>query len=225
MASKASALSILERLLAFPIENTSCRFVLFALFVQFFLYDAINEVFPSTPPLDHLTKSFNPALQQPPAKRLVIFIGDGLRSQSMYRDDMRATPHLRDIAKKRGVCGVSHASVPTESRSGHVAMLAGIREDLHSVTSNWKEEAVHFDHVFNRSTHTFAWGSPGVLLLFPVKGKVQAVSHHHDRENFVGKSKIKLSALPYLFHLSLSSLRRTSAGENRCAQVMRLRDR
>ena len=92
-----------------------------------------------------------PAPQFPaPARRLVLFVADGLRAQSFYEPG--AAPYIRDIAGRTGenashvqiflsliqifsgVLGMSHTRVPTESRPGHVALLAGLYEDPSAVT-------------------------------------------------------------------------------------------
>lgn len=62
---------------------------------------------------------------------------DGLRADKFYEpeaDGSYRAPFLRSIIKERGRWGVSHARPPTESRPGHVAIIAGFYEDPSAVT-------------------------------------------------------------------------------------------
>lgn len=56
---------------------------------------------------------------------MVLFVADGLRAESFYRDGCKRTKFLQNIILQKGMHGISHTRVPTESRPGHVAMIAG----------------------------------------------------------------------------------------------------
>ncbi|KAK6111312.1 Phosphatidylinositolglycan class N (PIG-N) family protein [Brugia pahangi] len=100
------------------------------------------------------------------ADRLVIFSADGLRADAFFNHPEKS-PFLHEIINSGKSCwGVSVSHVPTESRPGHVAMLAGFFEDVSAVARGWKHNPVPFDSIINRSREAFAFGSPDIVLMF-----------------------------------------------------------
>ncbi|KAF1838279.1 GPI ethanolamine phosphate transferase 1 [Decorospora gaudefroyi] len=180
------------------------RFLVIAIVFHLVYMNACFSVY-FTSPIVHGMREHRVETQEAPAKRLVLFVGDGLRADKAFqsfpnpdpnpptplKDDASTprplAPFLRSRVVESGTFGVSHTRVPTESRPGHVALIAGLYEDVSAVMTGWKLNPVNFDSVFNRSRHTWSWGSPDILPMFEagaVPGRVDAYCYSAEEEDY-----------------------------------------
>ncbi|KAF6216689.1 hypothetical protein GE061_001035 [Apolygus lucorum] len=128
-----------------------------------------------------------------PAKRLVLFLGDGLRIDHVYQTCN--VPFLRYLVESgRAITGISHTRVPTESRPGTVALAAGVYEDPSAVFKGWQDNPVPVDSFFNRCRQSFAWGSPDIVHLFSRNAtNIDARSYKEEDQSFDPHESLKLN--------------------------------
>lgn len=139
------------------------------------------------------------SLLAPPAQRLIVFVADGCRADKFFEVNATSSTSssldasqpearvsfLRRMVETQGSWGVSHTRVPTESRPGHVALFAGMYEDVSAVTKGWQDNPVDFDSIFNQSRHAWLFGSPDIVPMF-ARNVPQATERHysHEEEDF-----------------------------------------
>uniref|UniRef100_A0A8C4RJ55 GPI ethanolamine phosphate transferase 1 n=1 Tax=Erpetoichthys calabaricus TaxID=27687 RepID=A0A8C4RJ55_ERPCA len=172
------------------------QFVAVGLAVHLVFFYSIFDIYFTSPLVHGMTPQRTPL--SPPAKRLVLFVADGLRADVLYRLDENGSPrasYLRKVIEEKGSWGVSHTHVPTESRPGHVALIAGFYEDVSAVAKGWKDNPIEFDSVFNESKYTWSWGSPDILPMFAKgasKDHIYTFMYPAENEDFAAEDASKL---------------------------------
>ncbi|KAH8250358.1 hypothetical protein KR026_011461 [Drosophila bipectinata] len=119
-----------------------------ALLVQLLLLVCLLRLFFQPGALEHPEPQKTlPELGLPqPAERLVLFLVEGLRAETFFGSNFQHVTHLRELLSKHGLVGVSRTTVPTLTRSGEVALLAGFYDG----SSLLVDEG--FDTIYNRTS-------------------------------------------------------------------------
>lgn len=169
------------------------KIIIYGLLVHLLLLLAVFDIYFASP-IDQGMKPIK-STSNPPAKRLVLFVADGLRAEAVFGDATKTEriPFLTNIVDTVGASALVHTRVPTESRPGHVAMLAGIYEDPSALFKGWKANPVNFDSVINQSTSAWCWGSPDIVPIFNNNNlsKIHIYSYESEMEDF-GKNNTSI---------------------------------
>nr|KAF6472106.1 phosphatidylinositol glycan anchor biosynthesis class N [Molossus molossus] len=166
-------------------------FFIVGLLVHFVFFASIFDIYFTSPLVHGMAPQFPPL--PAPARRLVLIVADGLRADALYKVDENRNsraPFIRNIIMHEGSWGISHTHVPTESRPGHVALIAGFYEDVSAVAKGWKENPVEFDSLINESKYTWSWGSPDILNMFAKRIDTNGHAHRPTSREYEDNIKI-----------------------------------
>ncbi|XP_017119034.1 GPI ethanolamine phosphate transferase 1 [Drosophila elegans] len=84
----------------------------------------------------------------PPADRLIVFLVEGLRTDTLFAHNCSRASYLRDIVLREGLMGIARTSVPTLGTSALVALFAGFNGVPPLLPAG------KFDTIFNRTKAT-----------------------------------------------------------------------
>ena len=154
-------------------QKLDIRLIAVGVIVHLIIFYSIFDVYFKSPLVNGMDPVQSFSSSQSPAKRLVLFVADGLRADSFF-NSIKQNEEMylsKQRTLKNTVYAISHTQVPPESRPGHVAMISGFFEDISAIATGWKENPVDFDSVFIRSRYTWSWGSPDILNMFSRSSK------------------------------------------------------
>jgi len=109
--------------------------------------------------------SSNLTEEEIPSNRVVLIILDGVRADTFFESvSSGKSPFLRNIVTKRGVYGISHTKVPTETKPGFTAICSGHFEDASLALKNLYNKDVKFDSIFNQSLYSIGIGQDACMF-------------------------------------------------------------
>ena len=102
--------------------------------------------------------------------RVVILALNGFRADIFYETiNNGKNPYLQKIIRERGVYGVSHIKIPTETKPFFTAMCTGHFQDGSLTLKHLFNQFVVSDSIFNQSSH--AWGIGFIIDVFTEQAK------------------------------------------------------
>lgn len=113
---------------------------------------------------DHITPNLTA-----PAKRVVIFLSDGQRLDTTFtitNRKMPLSPFLRSKAAIEGSYGISHASLPTESKIDITSIISGSYMDLPDLFNIYFKHRAITDNILNTSTYAWSFGNPEIVNMY-----------------------------------------------------------
>ncbi|XP_025204049.1 GPI ethanolamine phosphate transferase 1 [Melanaphis sacchari] len=171
------------------------------LFTQLILLLSIFDIYFKSPIISGIPDQH--VDYEPPADRLVLFTGDGLRADTFYNYANGNSLYFNNLLKTSATYGICHTRVPTESRPGHIALIAGFYEDPSAIFKGWKDNVVEFDSVFNKSDMTISWGSPDIVSMFKkgaIAGNVHTYTYDPELQDFSGKNGSSVILSEWVFN-------------------------
>lgn len=146
------------------------------------------------------------------SNRVVLFVLDGSRADTFYNAlSMGKTPYLRNIIENRGVYGICHTIVPTESLPCFTAISSGHFQDGALAMRHLFKVPTLSDTIFNESD--YAWADGWMACVFKDMSRnmecIPKISKFPRRENYVYNFEIMETMIDYL-----ESAKKNKNGEN-----------
>jgi len=146
------------------------------------------------------------------SNRVVLFVLDGSRADTFYNAlSMGKTPYLRNVIENRGVYGICHTIVPTESLPCFTAISSGHFQDGALAMRHLFKVPTLSDTIFNESD--YAWADGWMACVFKDMSRnmecIPKISKFPRRENYVYNFEIMETMIDYL-----ESAKKNKNGEN-----------